>query len=166
LVTIYQETVVSWVDGKGRVSIPASYRKVLLARSGSATELVIGYERKGKCLVGYDVQRLAALNAKLEEDFPDSYDPAREAERARLALALNARTRTLSVDDAGRIILPQSFRDFANIRADDVAVFVSRGSRFEIWNATDAKADLEPEAPGIADIIIELEQPYAARRQK
>ncbi len=164
--SIYQETVVSLVDGKGRVSIPASYRKVLQARSGNAGEVVLGYQKKEKCLVGYDVQRLQVLNAKLEQDFPDSYDPAREAERARLALALNSRTRTLALDEPGRVILPQSFREFAKISTDDLAVFVSRGSQFEIWNVAAAKSDLEKEAPGIADIIAELEQPYRTRRAK
>ncbi len=156
----------SLVDGKGRVSIPASYRKVLQARSGSSGELVLGYQRKDKCLVGYDTQRLALLNAKLEQDYPDAYDPVRDAERARLALVLNSRTRTLSLDEPGRVILPQSFREYAKIEAGGLAVFVSRGAQFEIWNVSAAKKDLDTEAPGIADIIAELEQPYLQRRAK
>jgi MraZ protein len=161
-VSIYQDTVVNVVDGKGRVSVPASYRKVLQARAGNAGEVVIGIHTNGKCLVGYDVQRLALLNARLEEDFAGTYDPAREAEREKLARQLNARTQTLKIDDQGRLLLPASFRAIAAI--GERAVFVTGGSSFQIWSIERAKAELEADTPGLASMIDEQEAVRAVRK--
>jgi MraZ protein len=162
----FQETLVSLVDGKGRVSIPAYYRKVLQARSGTSAEVVIGYWRKGKCLIGYDKRQHQKLNAQLEEKHQFAFDPEQDKERARLSLILNGRTRTFTLDEPGRVILPQSFRDHAGIALEEPAVFVPRGSHFEIWNVADAQADLEAEATGMSDFIAELVQPYLTRKKK
>jgi MraZ protein len=159
---MYQETVVNVVDGKGRVSIPASYRKVLQARAGNAGEVVIGIHQNGKCLVGYDVQRLALLNARLEEDFSGTYDPVKELERERLARQLNARTQTLKIDEQGRLLLPASFRSIAGI--GERAVFVTGGSSFQIWSIDRAKAELETDTPGISGMIDEQEVVRGSRK--
>ncbi len=113
------------VDAKGRVSLPASYRKVLEAYGSDHVVIIPQYERPeahvGLSLRGYE---------RLIEQFEDAELSAEEEEEVSVRLIANARH--VQVDDAGRIVLARELREAIGI--DKEVTFVGRASGFEIWN--------------------------------
>jgi MraZ protein len=132
----YSGILVTAVDGKGRVSIPPAFRRVLKNRCGHEDEVMIGRDKVDPCLEGYDVKYFNDENAKLEQQYLD-FDEAREAARIASARRLTSRMRSFNIEAPGRIILPQMLRDAAGI--SDAAVFVAVGSTFQIWGPDRAR---------------------------
>lgn len=136
------------VDGKGRVSIPAPFRRVLEEgdpdwKDGLQPQLVIVYGRHSntkKCLLGFSVEGIA----KLEEQIDDL--PFGE-ERERIERQLLTKSTYAAVDHTGRIVLTQKLREMLGI--EDEAVFAGVGERFEIWEpaAYEAHEGLEDGEP-------------------
>lgn len=120
------------VDGKGRVSIPASFRRVIESSDPNWTEglrptLNIAYGEEGRpYLEGYSVDGLAEMHDKIDRMTPGS--PAREV----MEDLYYSCVQEFSVDDDGRIVLSQGLRD--RIGLDKEALFVAKGTRFEIWD--------------------------------
>jgi MraZ protein len=136
------------VDGKGRVSIPAPFRRVLEEgdpdwKDGLQPQLVIVYGRHSntkKCLLGFSVEGIA----KLEEQIDGL--PFGE-ERERIERQLLTKSTYAAVDHTGRIVLTQKLREMLGI--EDEAVFAGVGERFEIWEpaAYEAHEGLEDGEP-------------------
>lgn len=119
------------VDGKGRVSIPADFRRELeegdpLASQTGRPRMVIvyGHDKQKQLVVhtfeGY--KRLAQDIARL----PRGSERRKIMER----MILN-RARPTEVDNDGRLVLPQMLRD--KIGLDGTAYFAGMGETFEIW---------------------------------
>lgn len=120
------------VDRKGRVSVPAAYRAAL---SGENFQGVIAYpsltdsaiEAFGRgMLERMNQERLSrSMEGGAFEDvlLGGGNDSAVET--------IMAMAREMPFDGEGRIILPSAFFEHAGI--EDRAVFVGRGSRFQIW---------------------------------
>ena len=137
------------VDRKGRVSVPASFR---LALSEPYHCILVGYLPPSKALTGFDRSRLDSLYPQPSDgplsdgSQPNPVEKEERIARERLRLqremmgqsddgvmdTLNANTRELLIDGEGRVVLPADLMKRANI--EDRAIFVGRGSRFEIWN--------------------------------
>lgn len=112
------------VDAKGRVSLPADYRKVLEAL-GSTHIVVLPrmYQSDAHVVLsqaGYE---------KVIEQF-EAMDLS-HADTEALSLRIVADARQIPVDEAGRIVLSKDLRE--QIGIEDEARFVGGGSSFQIW---------------------------------
>jgi len=120
------------LDSKGRVSIPASYRAVLMRDGFEGLYCYPALDRPaidagGNALMT-EIESLIALHPP--------YSEARE----QLALALYGTSETLKVDGEGRVILSDQFKDYAGI--SDQAAFVGLGHKFQIWEPGRFRSEL------------------------
>lgn len=132
------------VDGKGRVSIPALFRRVLEAGDPDFTEgltpnLVIVYGgAKQKYLEVYTQEAIAEVDALIGRM------PRGSKERRYMEHMFNGQSLPTSTDDTGRLVLSQKLRDKVGIGSE--AYFKAAGDTFQIW-AADAyetkNADME-----------------------
>ncbi|MBU2983254.1 division/cell wall cluster transcriptional repressor MraZ [Lentibacter algarum] len=120
------------VDAKGRVSIPASFRRVLEAsdpnwREGDTPELVIVYgDHRRAYLEVYTVEAINEVDdkiAKLGRGTP---------QRKLLQRLYQGQSLPTSVDDTGRLVLPQKLREKIGLKNE--AFFIAAGDTFQIWN--------------------------------
>ena len=120
---LFTGTFENKIDRKGRVSLPADFRVEL---PDDDDRVVYVYRSpKWAALEACDkafMQRLADSLDRLNM-FSDEEDD--------LSAALVADARRITLDGEGRIILPSPFIEFSGL--SDRAVFVGRGSRFQIW---------------------------------
>lgn len=107
------------IDAKGRVIVPSKFRDTL------GDEFVVTKGLDG-CLFVYDNHEWAAFEEKLKS-LPITNKDARAFVRFFLAGAAG-----VEVDKQGRILLPSSLREFAQLTKDVVLIGV--GSRIEIWS--------------------------------
>ena len=135
--TSFLSTFVNKIDRKGRVSVPAPFRAAL---SGAAYPGVIAYPSMTDTTIdAFDRATLEELNRRRHERTMEDGD----FERALLGGdslidTIMAMAHELPFDGEGRIVLPASLTEAAGIT--DLAAFVGRGSRFQIW-APDAFED-------------------------
>ncbi len=120
------------VDTKGRVSIPASFRRVIEAcdpnwTSGAAPELVIVYgDHRRSFLECYTIEAMDEVDAKIA-------DLARGTpERKIMQRLFQGQSVTIAVDETGRLVLPAKLRQ--KIGLDKEAFFIAAGDTFQIWN--------------------------------
>jgi MraZ protein len=132
------------VDGKGRVSIPADFRRVLESgdpawTDGLSPEFVIVYGGpKRDYLECYTMEAAAQVDDMIAEL------PRGSMERRMLERLFNGQSLRTTVDDTGRIVLPAKLRQ--KIDLDDMAYFIASGDTFQIWKpetfeAEDAKTE-------------------------
>lgn len=107
------------IDAKGRVIVPSKFRETL------GEEFVVTKGLDG-CLFVYDNNEWTAFEEKLKS-LPITNKDARAFVRFFLSGAAS-----VEVDKQGRILLPGSLRDFAELQKDVVLIGV--GSRIEIWS--------------------------------
>lgn len=127
------------VDGKGRVSIPAAFRRVLEEGdpdwvSGSNPNFVIVYGLEAEnCLVGYTIEGIDAIDDKVS-NMP--YGSARKL----LERRLSTQATYAQVDENGRIVLPAKLRQKFAIASE--AIFAGMNDKFQIWNPEAYDADM------------------------
>jgi MraZ protein len=126
------------VDAKGRVSIPADFRRVIEAgdpdyapdpvRTGKPdpANFVIFYGDKKPCLRCYTVQAFEELEEQIAEH------PLGSERRRILSKLYSGRSLTSTLDPSGRIVLPIARR--RQIGLEGEAYFIASGDTFEIWN--------------------------------
>lgn len=130
------------IDAKGRVIVPSKFRETL------GDEFVVTKGLDG-CLFVYDNNEWAVFEEKLKS-LPITNKDARQFVRFFLAGAAS-----VEVDKQGRILLPGSLREFAELIKDVVLIGV--GSRIEIWSkerweGTAAFEDMDMVAEHMADL--------------
>jgi MraZ protein len=141
----FRGEVVQKVDQKGRVSVPAQFRRVLEEGDpdwspGQNPNMVLIYGMpSGNCLDGYTIEGAAELDAKVSRLRPFSKD------RRALERLLNAQSIYAQVDENGRIVLPQRLRDSFGLAEE--ALFAGMGGHFQVWSPAAYEADMQ----GIAD---------------
>ena len=119
------------VDGKGRVSIPADFRRVLEAgdplwSEGKVPEFVIVYgDHRRSYLECYTMDAANEVDAQIAEL------PRGSMERRMLERLFNGQSLKTSVDETGRIVLPAKLR--AKTDLDTTAYFIATGDTFQIW---------------------------------
>lgn len=114
------------VDAKGRMSLPASFRKAL------PTDLVVSIDPYDECLRVYVTD---SFNQWIDQVFIDKFGKYLSSDRqhVRLRSVLKSRAVDVSIDSAGRIMLPADKREAVGI--DKEVVAVGNDGYFEIWDA-------------------------------
>jgi len=107
------------LDDKGRVPVPPRFRNAL--KDGLV--LTVGAE---KCITAYTATEWKKLSSSLTSN------PLTRSKMRRLNRALFATAFVANVDGQGRIALPVTLREHAQI-ADEV-VIVGLNTNLEIWN--------------------------------
>ena len=121
---LFLSTYINKIDKKGRVSVPSSFRALLVNESFSG---IIAYESIGNdCIEACNIERIKQLSSSI-----DNLDPYSE-ERDAFATILLGGSIKHSFDNEGRIILSESLIKFAGLK--DKACFVGKGQTFEIWD--------------------------------
>jgi len=120
------------VDAKGRVSIPALFRRVLEAsdpnwQSGSNPELVIVYgDHRRKYLECYTMEAIDEVDAKI------AALPRGSKQRKALERMFSGQSFPTIVDETGRLVLPAKLRSKIGLAGE--AFFIAAGDTFQIWN--------------------------------
>ena len=121
------------IDAKARLSIPASFRKVIeqghqdREPGTPATFLLVFGDERTPYLEGMTLQRLKAINKKIRR--MDRADPRRK----QLEETIYEKSAQLVLDDTGRIVLPPKGREKLGIGANGMLIFAGRGDSFRIW---------------------------------
>lgn len=120
------------LDGKGRLTIPAKYRDMLLAHC--AGQLVLTADADG-CLLLYPqpewqpirdkLMKLSALNPKIRA----------------LQRFLVGHAEEVTMDAAGRVLISATLRDYAKL--DKRVMLVGQGNKFELWDEARWQAQYE-----------------------
>lgn len=112
------------IDGKGRVSVPASFRSILTSQ---------GFDGLF-CYPSLDTDALEAGGRPLVESIHELIDALipYSDERNQLSHVLLGDGVTLSIDQDGRVTLPDQLRAHASL--DKEVVFVGTGDKFFMWS--------------------------------
>ena len=119
------------VDTKGRVSIPASFRRVLEAgdpnwKSGDNPELVIVYgDQRRNYLECYTMEAIDEVDAKIDRM------PRGSMQRKARQRLFHGQSFPTTVDETGRLVLPAKLRN--KIELNGEAFFIAAGDTFQIW---------------------------------
>lgn len=128
------------VDQKGRVSVPAPFRRVLEEgdpdwSAGLNPNFVLIYGMPGSArLEGYTIEGIGKIDDAV------SRMPRFSKSRAILERMLNTKSVYAQVDENGRIVLPVRLRELIGL--DGEALFAGMGDKFQVW---------APDAFGIDD---------------
>jgi MraZ protein len=128
------------VDQKGRVSVPAPFRRVLEEGDpdwspGQNPNLVLIYGMpSGNCLEGYTIAGATRLDEKV------SRMPTYSKSRRALERLLNTQSVYAQVDESGRIVLPPRLRDTFGLVEE--ALFAGMGEHFQVWAPDEYHKDM------------------------
>lgn len=120
------------VDSKGRVSVPALFRRVVEAcdpnwTEGLAPELVIVYgDPKKQFLECYTMEAIEEVDRKIDAL------PRASKGRKLLERIFHGHSFPTSIDETGRLVLSAKLKAKAQI--DKEAYFIASGDTFQIWN--------------------------------
>ena len=127
------------VDAKGRVSIPASFRRVLEAADPNWTdglnpELVIVYgDHRRNYLECYTIEAIEEVDAKIDDL------PRGSMERKMLQRLFHGQSFPTNVDETGRLVLPAKLRQKIDLGSE--AFFIAAGDTFQIWKPETYEAE-------------------------
>ena len=128
-------------DAKGRVSVPAAFRRVLEEgdpdfSGGSCPNFVIVYGGvKGNCLEGYTISSISKVDKLI------SKLPRFSKDREMLERFINTQSTYMQLDETGRIVLSQRLKEKIGVR--DEAIFAGMGDKFQIWEPKNYQNDLD-----------------------
>lgn len=150
------------VDAKGRVSIPAHFRRVLEEgdpswSDGKSPELIIVYgDHRREFLECFTIDAANEVDARI------AAMPRGSVKRRAMEQLFNGQSLPATVDETGRIVLPAKLRQKIGIDAE--AYFMAMGDTFQIWKPETygshdtAVEELLDSLPAGADIWTLLEQ--------
>ncbi len=120
------------VDAKGRVSIPAPFRRVIEAsdpdwKEGLRPNIVIVYGPESQDWL--DVYSMEAVH---EMDAQIALMQRGSPERLMMEELVYGQSFEAQIDDDGRLTIPQKYRDRIGLKSE--AFFISAGDYFRIWN--------------------------------
>ena len=119
------------VDAKGRVSVPAAFRRVLeegdpdFSRGSSPNFVIVYGGVRGSCLEGY------TINSSSKVDTLISKLPRFSKDREMLERFINTQSTYMQLDETGRIVLSHRLKE--KIGIGDEAIFAGMGEKFQIW---------------------------------
>lgn len=122
------------VDGKGRVSVPAGFRRVLEQAEEQGVALISNFRNQGY-IEGYTQDELFSIHEDIEK--MKRYSPARLV----LENEFITKASLLTLDENGRILLTRELREENGI--GDMAVFAGSGRHFQIRSQENWQAHQE-----------------------
>lgn len=113
-------------DEKGRVSLPAEFRKVLVARGEKSVVLTNYISDGARCLEGFGEQSWNDFERKLREK--SRFNPKLH----KLENFYLSRAAQCPIDSSGRILLPQHLRTYAGLTRE--VTFTASIHGFRVWD--------------------------------
>ena len=110
------------IDSKGRISIPSKFKEIL-SQEYDDRLVITNYDH---CLVAFPYQEWALMEEKVK-NLPALDKDTRAFFRFFYSSGIDC-----EIDKHGRLLIPQSLRDYANLQKD--VVLVGSGKKIEIWN--------------------------------
>ena len=129
------------VDAKGRVSVPAAFRRVLEEgdpefTGGSYPNFVVVYGGvRGNCLEGYTISSITKVDKLI------SKLPRFSSDREILERFINTQSTYMQLDENGRIVLSYRLKEKIGIR--DEAIFAGMGEKFQIWEPNNYQNEVD-----------------------
>jgi MraZ protein len=111
------------LDAKGRLAIPTRYRAYLNETSGGK---ICATVHPDICLMLYPVHEWGPVQRKVMK-LSNMNKRARDLQRLIIGYASD-----LEMDGNGRLLIPPSLREFANL--DKRVVLIGVGNKFELWD--------------------------------
>jgi MraZ protein len=144
--TVFKGTYRYRIDAKGRLPVPAPFRKVL---EGAA--LVV--TRLDECLAVYPGGEWGRLEGQL------SALPSFQRNVKALTRVLASRAQDCVLDEQGRILLPGELRTAAGLGKQALVVGVL--NRFEIWSPETWESFLRESETLIGDLTLDIQWPLS-----
>ena len=141
------------MDAKGRLAMPARQREPLLSQCDG--NIVITIDTQSKCLVVYPLPEWERIEKDIQ-DLPALDPTVKRFQRLVLGYATD-----IELDANGRLLLPQSQRDYAQL--EKKLVLVGQGKKLEIWSEALWLAEQEQ---ALADSGPDAELPLELRALK
>ena len=114
------------LDDKGRVSLPAEFRKILQEKNENSV-VVTNYISEGaRCLEGFGIKEWEKFEARLREK--SRFSPKLQ----RLENFYLSRASECAIDPQGRILIPQYLRTYAAVERE--LTFTASIHGFRIWD--------------------------------
>jgi MraZ protein len=110
------------IDAKGRISIPAKFREILDKKYDDRL-VITNYDH---CLIAFPYEEWSILEEKTRS-LPLLKKEAKTFLRFFYSSGVDC-----AIDKQGRLLIPQTHRDYANLQKDVVLVGV--GNKIEIWD--------------------------------
>jgi MraZ protein len=111
------------MDAKGRLAMPARQREPLLSHCDG--QIVVTIDTQTACLVIYPLPEWERIEQDIQ-NLPSLKPAVRRFQRLVLGYATD-----LELDANGRMLLPQSLREYAQL--DKKLVLVGQGNKLELW---------------------------------
>lgn len=111
------------LDDKGRMAVPKRFRESL--QQSCQGEVVLTVDIHDACLLLYPMADWLAIEAKLMA-MPNMDPATRRVQRLLLGHAVE-----MSMDSAGRILIPDLLRDYAQMTKD--LMLIGQGNKIEFW---------------------------------
>ncbi|HTN71974.1 MAG TPA: division/cell wall cluster transcriptional repressor MraZ [Methylomirabilota bacterium] len=123
---MFRGNVEHTLDAKGRVSIPAKLRELLLSK-GDERLVITNYTIGGsRCLDVYPIEEWIRLEDEIRKK------PAFDSRTVVLQNYYLGGASECVIDKQGRILIPPNLREYANLRRD--VVLVSALGKFRVWD--------------------------------
>jgi MraZ protein len=142
---VFKGTYRHRIDPKGRLPVPAVFRRALGSEAGVVVTLL------DQCLVVYPPAEWGRLEAQL------GALPAFSKQVKALTRLLLSRAADCEIDAQGRILLPPALRESAELGRDAVVVGVL--NRFEIWSPESWDAFVRESERLLDDVSLDIQWP-------
>jgi len=137
-------THIHTLDDKGRVSVPAQFRRML-----TGEDLYLNRELDD-CLVLYQAEKWERIRSGFEEKLSRS-----NRQHRRFLRWVGAKLRPVTVDSQGRIAIPQDMQEAAGITGE--VMFLGQFDRIELWDPKKYEAYMRTEGESFEDIAETLD---------
>jgi len=114
------------IDEKGRVSLPAEFRRLLQDDEQKSVVLTNYISEGSRCLEGFGIRAWEVFEAKLREKSRFS------SKLQRLENFYLSRAAECSIDRSGRILVPPYLRSYAGLEKE--VTFTSSIQGFRVWD--------------------------------
>jgi MraZ protein len=109
------------IDSKGRISIPSKFREILTEKYDDRL-IITNFDH---CLVAFPYEEWSVLEQKV-----NSLSLVKKEAKTFLRFFYSSAIDCM-IDKQGRLLIPQTLRDYANLQRD--VILVGEGKKIEIW---------------------------------
>ena len=112
------------MDAKGRLAMPARQREPLMSQCDG--QIVVTIDTQSSCLVVYPLPEWERIEQDIQS-LPSMKQAVKNFKRVFLGYATD-----IELDANGRMLLPQSLREYAKL--EKKLVLVGQGNKLELWS--------------------------------